>query len=310
MCMDDCLNRNKKKNPEIADYCDNCDKKYSFNNISDFVNWTLIEENENYQFFSHNGKGFDNHFVIAELNKIRTPRDQPPSAIVDGNKILAIYFREIVFKDSLLFIQQPLSKFPAAFGLSELKKGFFPHKFSKPENFNYIGPFPPKSDYGYEYMSASKRSEFESFYNKAKENEANEPFDFSKEVEEYCWSDCQLLAQGLREFSIASRNSSKKSEDDDGLCPLTTSLTLASACSLLLRRNYLKEDKIALLPACGFNPKSNISRSCEEWLKWISHKKKINIRHAKNGGEFKVGDYFVDGICHETKTIYEFQGVN
>lgn len=49
-------------------------------------------------------------------------------------------------------------------------------------------------------------------------------------------------------------------------------------------------------------------KKAELWLKFISNKQNIYIRHAKNGGEFKVGEYFLDGICEENKTIYEFHG--
>jgi hypothetical protein len=47
-----------------------------------------------------------------------------------------------------------LEQFPKSFGLKELKKGLFPHRFNKPENQNYVGPIPAKEDYDYDYMTA------------------------------------------------------------------------------------------------------------------------------------------------------------
>ena len=44
---------------------------------------------------------------------------------------------------------QPLKKFPETFDLMELTKGYFPHKFNKPENQNYIGKYPDKEYYKY-----------------------------------------------------------------------------------------------------------------------------------------------------------------
>lgn len=35
----------------------------------------------------------------------------------------------------------------------------------------------------------------------------------------------------------------------------------------------------------------------------------INIQHALNGGEFKLGKYSIDGYCEETNTCYEFYGI-
>lgn len=47
-----------------------------------------------------------------------------------------------------------------------------------------------------------------------------------------------------------------------------------------------------------------------KWLSEIMKKEKINIQHAKNGGEYIVQNtkYKADGYCKETNTIYEFYG--
>ena len=44
------------------------------------------------------------------------------------------------------------------------------------------------------------------------------------------------------------------------------------------------------------------------WLKWVSAKEGVTIQHARNEGEFKVGNFKADGYCRETNTIYEFHG--
>tara|TARA_Y100000389_G_C17447222_1_gene512360 strand:+ start:1053 stop:2354 length:1302 start_codon:yes stop_codon:yes gene_type:complete len=53
---------------------------------------------------------------------------------------------------------------------------------------------------------------------------------------------------------------------------------------------------------------ANISKKQLEWLYYISITHNINIKHAKNGGEVKIGQYFVDGFCEDNNTIYEFHG--
>ena len=35
----------------------------------------------------------------------------------------------------------PLRDFPKTFRLTELSKGYFPHKFNTDDNQNYVGPF-------------------------------------------------------------------------------------------------------------------------------------------------------------------------
>ena len=42
------------------------------------------------------------------------------------------------------------------------------------------------------------------------------------------------------------------------------------------------------------------------WLKWIARAKGINIRHALNGGEIRIGNYLADGF--DEQTVYEFYG--
>ena len=43
-------------------------------------------------------------------------------------------------------------------------------------------------------------------------------------------------------------------------------------------------------------------------MAWIWEKKNIKILHARNSGEVKVGEFFVDGFDPETNTVYNFDG--
>ena len=49
-----------------------------------------------------------------------------PQQLVNGAKILSLSLDGLTFLDSLSFLLMPLAGFPKAFGLTELKKGFFP----------------------------------------------------------------------------------------------------------------------------------------------------------------------------------------
>ena len=57
-----------------------------------------------------------------------------------------------------------LSEFPKTFGISELKKGFFPHKFNLPGNQNYIDTYPPADNYQSEFFNVKKKKEFDQYY--------------------------------------------------------------------------------------------------------------------------------------------------
>ena len=56
--------------------------------------------------------------------------------------------------DSLNYLHMKLSKIPKAFGLKELKKGYFPHFFNTIEHQDYVGPYPEEKYYGCDYMNA------------------------------------------------------------------------------------------------------------------------------------------------------------
>jgi len=66
-----------------------------------------------------------------------------------GTKIISLTIEKIGMRiiDSYNFIQAPLKEFPKAFGLTELRKGYFPFKFDSSENKGFIGPIPDKKYY-------------------------------------------------------------------------------------------------------------------------------------------------------------------
>lgn len=82
----------------------------------------------------------------------------------NGTKIMMLEIKEgglnIKFIDSHNFVQSKLSDFPKTFGLTEAKKGYFPHYFNTPDNQNYTGPLPDKSYYGYNSMATNQRATF------------------------------------------------------------------------------------------------------------------------------------------------------
>src|SRR6266576_1777905 len=112
-----------------------------------------------------------------------------PYTIYNGSKLMLLEVPEIKLKviDRHNFVQAPLSAFPKTFGLSELKKGFFPHLFNTAENENYVGSIPDKKFYCYDTMNASVRKEFIKWHNDRVTENYN--FDMQKELYQYCNSD-------------------------------------------------------------------------------------------------------------------------
>ena len=200
--------------------CAACKHVYKFENIEKFCAWSLKQRNTIQ--IAHNLKGYDGIFIFNYIMKNLLPSDTPPSVIMNGTKIIQMKFRNIKFLDSYCFIPMALSEFANSFELNELKKGFFPHSFNKPENQSYIGSYPDKKFYEPEFFNLKKKLEFEEWYEKVKDVE----FNFQKEFEDYCWSDVQLLTQGCLKFRAINMQ-------DTSVDPFQVASTIASYCNYI-----------------------------------------------------------------------------
>lgn len=269
----------------------------TFWNNEDFCNWLFDEKHIGFTAVAHNFKGYDGILVLDYIKRKRTGDEAAPQLLMNGTKIMTMVFRGVRFVDSLNFIQLPLEKFPETFGLKEIKKGYFPHKFNQPENWFYCGKLPEKNYYQPELFSCRKNAKFEEWYNQNKDKE----FVFQKEFEDYCESDVNLLMEGCLQFLDFIYGISK-------IEPMGEVITLASLTHEIFRKLNMIEDSIGIIPEKGYNAKQVYSKISMFWLKHLSHKHKIDIQHRLNGGEKKIDRYLVDGYCEENKTIYEFFG--
>lgn len=200
----------------------------------------------------------------------------------------------------------PLSAFPKTFGLTELKKGYFPHLFNIPENQEYMGSIPEKHYYMPESMSVSGRKNFEKWYDE--QVAKNVEFDFQNELVQYCESDVKLLKQGSLTFKRVFEKEAKFNPWNH--------ITIASACNRDLRQNRMQPNTVASEPLYGWSMNTNQSNVALEWLHWQEHYfQKITgqynrVRHAANKGECRIPNscYKADGYDKLTNTIYEFHG--
>ena len=273
-------------------------KEYIHNSIEEFCKGFLNDKFKGYTFIAHNSKGYDCHFVLKWL----IDQGIKPCCIYNGAKIMFMEIPKlsIRFIDSLNFLQMPLKSFPKTFGMSEFKKGYFPHYFNKECNKDYVGNIPSKKHYGYNQMKPDERTKFLKWYeDRVRENYI---FDFKKEILEYCHSDVDILRRGimkLREDFIELEN----------IDPLRY-ITIASVCMTIYRSNYMPNKTIAIVPE--YAKTDNFSKMSIMWLNYVLTTKGLKIQHALNGGEKKLTiddkTYKVDGFCEKTNTVYEFYG--
>lgn len=262
-------------------------------------NFEEFGENNFFTAISHNFQGFDGLFIMKYIKDTIRPIDGLAELIMNGTKLLTLSFKGVRMIDSFSLIPMVLEKFTKTYGLNELKKGFWCHLFNKPVNKNYIGSIPDKKYYTPQFFSASKKKEFDIWYDSQK----NKTFDFNYEMTQYCISDVKLLKEGTLSFRKNILNITNGTID-----PFSRCITIASVCHLVYRSMLMETKTIGIIPLHGFNPSKIYSNIALQWIKYISYSENKFIQHLRNGGEVKFGKYSVDGYCKDTKTIYEFNG--
>jgi hypothetical protein len=215
------------------------DEIFRCETIEEFVNFVLTKKNVT--FIAHNGKAYDTWLIHKHL--ILHTNKRPNKLILAGNKIMYMKIKSIRFIDSLNHVAQALSTFPKTFGLSELKKGYFPYTFNTVENKDYIGGIPDIKYFNPDEMSdtieknksKSPRTEFIEWYALQKDYLYN----FKQELSDYCDSDVDILKRSMEIYitdGIALT----------GINPID-SPTIASYAMKVYRALFLEKDKICVL---------------------------------------------------------------
>ena len=264
--------------------------------VRDFLEWldTLtLHDTRQVNVLAHNFQGYDGFFIIHQYYGDNRIVEQ----LRNGCKLLQVQHDRIRFIDSLSFFQMPLSAFPKTFGLTELHKGYFPHKFNHPDHQNYVGPIPALDYYIPETMSPEGKQALETWH----QEQRDKVFDFKKELVKYCKSDVRLLKQGCLTFK-------RLFETLTGFNPFDH-ITIASACNRDLRMNRMIPNSIASEPVRGWRNRINYSKVALEWLTWCTQQQQ-SLQHARNAGEYCIPgtNFHVDGFDASTNTIYEFHG--
>ena len=263
------------------------------------LRWNQLEM----QVYFHNFRGFDGVFIIKQLYDMNL---KVSKVLMTGQKILYFECDRLKFKDSMSFLNMPLENFTKTFGLTELKKGYFPHSFNRKENQNYEGPLPDLKYYETNCMNTKKKEAVEKWH--AEEMLKGESWNFEKELLEYCESDVKLLKEGCLTFAADFEKECKFN-------PLKENITIASACHNFWRNNQMIPYSIAVEPPHGWSGmKPAQSKIGFQWLHIQDQKLGGNrIKHAANGGEQTLmieswGKVRVDGYEPIKKKVFEFHG--
>ena len=287
-----CAKFNKEENEYERYPCQGCGKRQMIfsgpNTQEEFSKWLISEQHKNVTVIAHNARGYDAYFLYNELLK---HSNVPDPIIFSGTKIMYMQVGKglnIRILDSLNFLPMPLAKLPKSFGLKEMKKGFFPHFYNTDENQSAIlSSLPDIKYYDPDSMNKGRREEFLEWYATHK----NEPFDFQKEMKEYCVSDVNILLQACWKFRQMLRNQTGVEEEVTDLENLMkvsllknavdpfSFITIASVCMGIFRSKFLLENW-SILTADKAQENCAHDNECKcEWLKGrkLDHSSQVEV---------------------------------
>lgn len=158
-----------------------------------------------------------------------------------------------------------------------------------------------------ESMSVEGKAKFDEWYEEHKDDH----FNFREEIVKYCISDTDILLESCLKFRDIFKKISATPDNPEGLDPLAEATTIASACSILIRTNFLQEKTIGIIPQKGYSNHNLQSSKAKRWLSYIAHSRKIHIQHSRNGSEKVVGPYKLDGYREDDEGqeyCYKFNG--
>lgn len=286
---------------------------FVFESIDSFCEWLFHPAHKGYRAFAHNSGRYDSHFIrkyILEQGLIIRKQ------IVRGSNFMNIELQMgVEIKDSFQIIPFPLRNFPKAFGLKEMKKGYFPYTFVNRENIRQVFPtLPDIKHYCFRstYKDKAEYSRATTWY------EANKAttFDVYNELVQYCISDVELLATGLKTYRELIIEITKEASIKQGIHPVgpkggtrgfthlgidpTQYSTVASIAFNTYEGIFMPENTIAVLKSQAQVISSNGER---EWLRYIEVKEGIALER-----QVKILGAHVDGFDRKNNVVYQYHG--
>lgn len=242
-----CSKWNRKERQFELEPCDTCGFREvvfrGLNTVSQFCSWLISEQHTGVTALAHNARSYDSYFIYEYI----ISNGMKPQIIFRGAKIMHMQIKQgldITFLDSLNFMPMALAALPKSFGLTELKKGFFPHLYNHQnivcdEERLLLSSHVAAKYYDPDNMSEQRRSEFFQWYEVNKSNS----FDFHAELLAYCRSDVDILLNACWRFrSLVALVTGPEHHID-----AYDYITMASLCMGIFRSKFLAETWTVLL---------------------------------------------------------------
>lgn len=291
------------------------DREWTFPDMGSLVRFLLDNEfMHGSVFWAHNGGGYDYQFLIRYLednNLIHTvtPRPNTLHKYLEVKLELGGPSKNIYFRDFMMLMTDSLRNIGKAFKLP-VCKGDFPHKFSKKEHQDYVGPLPPMDSeedwYSFKQMkNADEAQEARDYWMAQGQKyctcESNlfctcerPKWDYQKELKEYCRLDCLVLKEAVKAYRDQAIAFASEVEYDwkmEGIDPLNYMTQSQIAIAFFTRGKVFNDIAVThdrLRP--GFK---------KEKVRWLEGIMKQNpgLRINHCGNTFK--DYYmIDNKCY------------
>lgn len=216
---------------------------------------------------SHNGGKFDIHLCLERLHA----QSVPVKLVTTGLRIFCMEirksrYRNVIFKDSLLFFHSALAALPRAFGFVGRvpDKPFFPHLFNRPENIDVQlhGRLPDLDYYAPDEKSPEERKrliEWHAAENARLAQQQNNAadvgggggggrcrgFHLRVDLVEYCENDVNILKWACHEFR-------RRFLEIANCDPFLVASTIAKLALHVYRKKFLRPDTLLNVPEGGF----------------------------------------------------------
>ncbi len=141
------------------------DEQYIFDGdtpMVNFLNFLNAYNLGNNICIAHNGSGYDAKLILFYCYKRYDPKDI--KVIMRGSNILLLVIGEphsklkTKFIDSMRHLPGSLKSLAKEYCNGLLEKGYFPHTFTQPENFNYVGKIPDKKYFDIAFGAKNSKS--------------------------------------------------------------------------------------------------------------------------------------------------------
>ena len=173
-----------------------------------FLNWIFdypITKRTSRLFIAHNLGSYDGFLLLKHMYHLRNP----PQLLIRNQRILQMTLKQInvTFKDSLNFIQLPLSAFKKAFDLKVGKFDAVPLRLNTEKYLNDAsliprGTIPDLEAFLLDGFSKEKIESIRIWHSKESElyKQQDLQYNVASIIEEYCKSDVLTLLKGLNRF--------------------------------------------------------------------------------------------------------------